>query len=156
MPLYKTQDMWLDYSAVDLFLITTNAYVKANGALIMGAGIAQQARDRYPGLPVALGKPIEAICKAQENFYATYGLLVSPKWPGAKVGAFQVKYHYNSRADLRLIQLSTYMLIDWCHKHPKAQVALNYPGIGLGGLSVKDVEPIIGALPDTVTIYTLE
>lgn len=47
--------MWSAYDDADLFLITTNSTLKKNGALLMGRGIARQARDLFPGLDLALG-----------------------------------------------------------------------------------------------------
>lgn len=49
-------DMWSAYDGADLFLVTTNGVVTRDGKLVMGAGIARQARDRFPGLDEALGK----------------------------------------------------------------------------------------------------
>jgi hypothetical protein len=42
-------------------LITTNATIIARAALVMGRGIARLAKERFPGLDVALGKRIQAV-----------------------------------------------------------------------------------------------
>ncbi|HRQ42375.1 MAG TPA: hypothetical protein PLD25_31040 [Chloroflexota bacterium] len=55
MPQFKTGDVWTAYVAADLFLITTNATITVQGALVMGRGIARQAKERFPGLDIALG-----------------------------------------------------------------------------------------------------
>ncbi|MFW6042645.1 MAG: hypothetical protein ACOC9C_03095, partial [Chloroflexota bacterium] len=86
--------MWTAYDDADLFLITTNSTLKKNGALVMGRGIAQQARNRFPGLDLALGREIARRCGNRGE----YGLLVSPRWPAAKLGAFQVKTDYGRPA----------------------------------------------------------
>jgi hypothetical protein len=91
MPWFMVGDMWTAYTAADLFLITTNATITARGALVMGRGIARQAKERFPGLDVALGRQMQALCGNQ----GVYGLLVSPRWPIAKLGACQVKRHYS-------------------------------------------------------------
>jgi hypothetical protein len=62
MPIFKTGDMWTAFDEATLFLLTTNATIKRNGALVMGRGIARQARDRFPGLDAALGKQILSVC----------------------------------------------------------------------------------------------
>jgi hypothetical protein len=82
-----------------------------------------------------------------------YGLLISPRWPDAKLGTFQVKRHYSQAASLELVRRSTAALCAWCADHPDAQVALNFPGIGNGRLHREDVLPIITQLPDQVTIW---
>jgi hypothetical protein len=158
MPQQRQGDMWSVYQAADLFLITTNATLKQNGALVMGRGIAQQARDRFPGLDLALGRHIDMVDGGSEDArrrgLSEYGLLVSPRWPAAKLGAFQVKSHYHQPADLALITHSTEALAVWCEGHPQAAVHLNYPGVGNGGLHPDDVWPIVARLPETVTLWT--
>ena len=139
-------NMWSAYPQADLFLITTNSTLKNNGCLVMGKGIALEAAQRFPALPQKLG-----IAVAREG--ATYGLLIAKNWPTAKIGAFQVKTDWRKPALPELIALSTQMLIDWCANHPDAQVHLNFPGIGAGGLYAGLVLTIIQELPDTVTVW---
>ena len=50
MSVFMTGDMWRVFDEVDYFVITTNAIIKRNGAVVMGAGIAKQMRDKYPGI----------------------------------------------------------------------------------------------------------
>ena len=150
MPIFKTGNMWTAYENADLYLITTNSTLKkGTHALVMGRGIARQARDRFPGLDAALGKQILSTCGNQGQ----YGLLVSPRWPKARLGAFQVKRHYSQPASLELIRHSTTALCTWCVEHPNTLVHLNFPGIGNGRLRREDVLPIIAQLPDQVTIW---
>ena len=116
----------------------------------MGRGIARQARDRFPGLDVALEKQILNVCGNPSTLLRAgqgqYSLLVSLRWPEARLGAFQVKRHYGQPASLELIRQSTAVLCAWCIEHPDASVHLNFPGIGNGRLS--RVLPIIMSLPD--------
>ncbi|MCZ7673767.1 MAG: hypothetical protein M5U34_44955 [Chloroflexi bacterium] len=149
MPQFRLGNMWTAYAAADLFLITTNATITVRGALVMGRGIARQAKERFPGLDIALGRHIQALCDNQ----GVYGLLVSPRWSTAKLGGFQVKRHYSQAASLELIRRSTAALCAWCAEHPDAQAALNFPGIGNGRLRRDDVLPIIAQLLDQVTIW---
>lgn len=149
MPQFQTGNMWTVYPTTDLFLITTNSTLRRDGALVMGQGIARQARDRFPGLAQTLGHHILNLCGNQGE----YGLLISPHWPAAKLGAFQVKQHYRHSTNLELIQNSTTALCTWCTEQPKAIVALNFPGIGNGRLPRTAVFPILQQLPDTVTIW---
>jgi hypothetical protein len=146
IPTCKLSDMWSVWEESDLFLVTTNGSLKRNGALVMGRGIAQEALDRFPGLDLVLGK---AIGRSGRE----YGLLVSPRWPAAKLGAFQVKLRYWEDADLELIRLSTEMLLAWLKEHPDQRADLNFPGIGCGRLSLDVVRPIIEVLPSSVHIW---
>jgi hypothetical protein len=115
----------------------------------MGRGLARQARDRFPGLDKAVGRQILHLC----GNLGEYGLLVSPRWPETKLGAFQVKLHYRQPAGLELIRYSTAALCTWCVEHPDASIHLNYPGIGNGRLQREDVLPIIAQLPAQVTVW---
>jgi hypothetical protein len=130
-----------------LFAITTNSTITKDGRLVMGRGIAQQARDRFPGIDKELA--------SQFTSGARYGLLVSPQWPVQKLAAFQVKIHWRSKASLDLIEYSSACLLEWCVAHPTAQVHLNFPGIGNGRLGYEQVLPFLQPLPDTVTIWQL-
>ena len=58
MPTFKHGDMWDSYDDVNMFCITTNNAIKKNGALVMGRGIAKEAKDRFPGLDLRLGSLI--------------------------------------------------------------------------------------------------
>jgi len=157
MPYFQCGDMWTAFATTHLFLITTNSTIGKDGALIMGRGIARQARDRFPGLAASLGQHILNVSDGRSTLLRTslgkYGLLVSPRWPEAKLGAFQVKYHYRLPASLELIHYSTAMLCAWCAAHTNAQVVLNYPGIGNGRLHREAILPIIAQLPEQVTIW---
>lgn len=149
MPQFHQGETWDAYDDADLFLITTNSTLKQNGALVMGRGIARQARDRFRGLDLALGREIAAVC----GHLGHYHLLVSPRWPAAKLGAFQVKTHYARPASPALIRQSALALLAWCEDHPGATVCLNFPGIGNGGLARAQVLPLLKALPNNVHIW---
>jgi hypothetical protein len=149
MPQFRTGNIWTVYATADLFLITTNATLKQNGALVMGRGIARQARNSFPGLDKVLGQEIEKLCGSQGR----YGLLVSPRWPTARLGVFQVKRHYHRPASLDLIRYSTAALCTWCEAQPQSGVHLNFPGVGNGRLPREVVLPIVAQLPEQVTIW---
>jgi len=145
--------MWTAYDTADLFLITTNSTLRRDGTLVMGRGMARQARDRFPGLDAALGGQIRQVCGSGGQ----YGLLISPRWqPGAaphKLGCFQVKRHWQRPADLTLIGHSVTALTWWARLHSDCHIHLNFPGIGNGGLARTAVLPLLTALPDNVTIW---
>lgn len=143
--LIRKGDMWTIWQEADLFCITTNSYIRSDGALVMGRGIALQTKQRFPGVEFALGKRIRHL--------GLYGLLVSEKWPAAKLAAFQVKRHFAHAAELDIIRHSAAMLAEWAEAHPQAQVHLNFPGIGYGRLEYDQVLPIIETLPENVSIW---
>ena len=141
--------MWLAYDEADLFLVTTNSTLQPGNILVMGQGIAKQARERFPGLNKALGQQIAQTCGRNGQ----YGLLISPCWPQAKIGAFQTKTDVRQPASLFLIQGSTTTLKQWAEAHPQAQIHLDFPGTGYGDLLREKVLPIVNQLPDNVTLW---
>ncbi len=132
----------------DLYIATTNSELNNRNALIMGAGSAKSVKLRYPGIEQHFGELIDK----QRNKHYKYGLIVVD-YEGQLVGAFQTKTSYKYASDPTLIKQSVEMLVSWCNANPTKTVALPYPGIGYGGLTISEVEKIIAPLPDTVTVF---
>jgi hypothetical protein len=142
MPGYYVGDVWSAFDDVDFLFFTANSVVSPEG-LVMGAGMARQVRDRFPIIPVVFGRRVIEIAPQD------YNVLVF-----GKIGAFQTKRHYAQPSTLELIASSVAALnnfISFFAIPPK--IALNYPGIGLGGLSKHKVFPIIQRLPSNVQIW---
>lgn len=149
MPDYRKGDMWSVLTSVDHFIVTTNAVVKNDGALVMGAGLAKQARDRQPGLDKMFGTAI----KLWHDPGEPYGCML---WANNTFGMFQVKHHYKDQANMHLIIYSTGMLQAFAQSNPTKQYALNFPGIGNGKLKYDDVKPVIDLLPRNVQVWTFK
>ena len=45
-------DMWSVFGKTDLFCITTNSFIRRDGQLVMGRGIALAAKKRVPHIAV--------------------------------------------------------------------------------------------------------
>ena len=129
-------NVW-DYAA-DVVCITTNGFIKRNGAAVMGRGVAKQALIRYPGVDVVLAKNLKDNGNHVSHLYA--GLL-----------AFPVKHNWWEPADMVLIARSAAELARL------VDLGLTYvlprPGCGNGQLSWEDVRPVIkDLLPDNVHV----
>jgi hypothetical protein len=144
MAVFKKGDMWQRLGQVDLFCITTNSTIKQNGSLVMGRGIASQAKKRLPQLPGLAAKLIR-VSESDYGFVVVGGL-------HPVIGLFQVKRHFSNKADLGLIKLATIRLFQYIVLY-NLTVCLNFPGIGNGRLSRDEVLPIVGLLPDNVEIW---
>ena len=163
MPTFATGDMLAAWDTADLNLITANASLLTGTRLVMGAGIAKQVRERWPGIDASLGRAVLQRCLAftrftwQEQSYRVftppYGLLLSPEWPVKRLGLFQVKGRFYTAASLELIAASVQQLRRFCAEHPQAVVNLNFPGIGCGRLPRETVLPLLLELPATVVIW---
>lgn len=142
----------------DWLLFTANSTLNSRGELVAGKGAALAVKQKYPAIPFAIGQNILQTC----GNLGTYGVAIPyhslmPVYD-RQIGAFQTKRYWNDKAELSLVAYSTKCLIDLIEEgiHDLSvytTVALKYPAVGLGGLSVKDVYPIINVLPDTVNIY---
>lgn len=161
-------DMWSAWDEADLFLVTTSATCSMVGtALVMGRGAAKEARDRFAHYRIdyALGAAVQAKVggaiidhDTRYKVYDRYHLIVSDKWPEAKLGIFQTKEWFSRPSDEMLISLSCNALSDWVSRGRELLgrdpvVHLNCPGIGHGRLNFEQVEPYIKELPSCVNIW---
>ncbi len=152
MATFHKGDMWDRLGKVDLFCITTNGTIKKDGRLVMGAGIAKEARDRLPGIDRNLAEAIQRDPTFPHTFWPTENNTMQRILP------FQVKNHFREMADINLIEHSCYLLLREILNRLTLYgytitVALNFPGIGYGGLERNKVLPIISILPDNVEIW---
>lgn len=113
-------------------VIPTNGTVKANGAGIMGKGVALQALERYPSLDIALGRLIKAV-----------GTSVGVLSLEQRLIAFPVKYQWYQPAKLELIACSCRELIELADAYKMHTVVLPRVGCGNGQLLYSDVRPIL-------------
>ena len=143
MPHFVTGDMWEVYPHTDHFIITTNAIVTRAGRLVMGRGIAQQARDLF----IDLDRDLAHIVKMYGPRYG-YQPTMKP------VDIFQVKHHWKDEASLELIKHSADMLRHYADNYSTRRFDLNFPGIGNGRLRHSDVKPLLDDLPHNVHIWT--
>lgn len=130
-----------------LFIVTTNGNLRADGRLVMGAGAAADAKHLYPNIELIAGKSIIEHGIKRNGFYL-YGFLLIAH----EIAIFQTKGNWRDKADINLLQASCNMLRVWCNENPCRPVRMNFPGIGLGGLSEHAVLAIIKYLPDSVTV----
>ena len=139
----------------DLYIVTTNGVV-LNDRLVMGAGSAQAAAWKYPGIEATAAAVIRRhairsmpVSGGAEHF--TYGFVpIFPPAPGeAGLGIFQTKLDWRNAAKTDLIRLSADLLGEWLKDHPGLTVRAAFPGVGRGGLTVAMVEPFIRDLPVT-------
>lgn len=149
-------NMWSVYNESDLFCITCNSELNSKGELIMGKGIAKQAKEMFPldDLSFMLAYEIKHTCGP----LGIYGLIIPHYrvWRTHHIGAFQTKTYWRQPARLDIILRSTAALLEWIESHPEVKrVDLNFPGIGEGKLERSAVLPLIEVLPDTVHIWEL-
>lgn len=145
--LLEKGNMWSILDLTDYFIFTGNSYIRTDGALVMGRGMAQKVRDKWPGIDKTIGHEITHLSR--------YLIVIENYFPmTTKIGAFQVKYHFKDKAELNLIHQSTTLLAHLANDVPDKRFDMNFPGIGNGRLDYTDVITIIRELPDNVHIWT--
>ncbi len=149
-------NMWDFYDDADYFIFTGNSYIKTNGALVMGRGMAKQVRDKF----LDIDKVIGSVISMTSGHLGFYGLrfagvtLTESSCRSYKIGVFQVKKHFKDKATTDIIKASMTVLKRFADSCNTQQIHMNYPGIGFGCLTKKVVYPIIEKLPDSVHIWT--
>lgn len=141
-----TGDLW-SYPA-DLITITTNGFVKKNGAAVMGAGCAKEAKEKVNNLEYVLGRALDNIGNHTTllGYYEDKGIASLP-----------VKHNFWEKADIKLIERSIHELIAITDQHGFESVVIPRPGCGNGGLLWEDVRgDIMGYLDDRFTIIGYE
>ena len=145
MPISR-QELWMNVPKPVMYVVTTNAFVKTNGELVMGRGAAYQATKRIPFIAKRCAESIDH--GMVYGFQVVYPAGVHQ--PG--FGIFQVKRYWMDDASLMLIKKSAGMLERYARMSPGLKIRLNFPGIGNGKLSRSDVEPLLTDLAKVVTI----
>lgn len=130
----------IDITDADAICVTTNGIVKANGELVMGAGIALAFAKRFPNLPRYLG---ECVTEKGNQVYS-----VLPSLFTKSVASFPTKHHWKDQSDLKLIHTSAHQLVEKANKWRWQKVILPRPGCGLGGLKWADVKAVIEPILD--------
>lgn len=130
-------DLW-DYPA-QVICLTTNGTIKKNGHVVMGRGVAQQARDKFRDLDLLLATMIRR-----------EGLRVS--FLTTKLFSFPVKYNWWEKADLELISKSARQLAQIASDQPNLIFVLPRPGCGNGQRTWDEVKPLLQDLPDNVHV----
>lgn len=137
-------DFWEIVEAAEgkcLLCVTTNGVVKPSGELVMGKGIALQFKQRFPTLPITLGRFIKT------QLSGNYPHLVLGQLHD--IVSFPTKDHWRDSSSLKLIERSARAILeiaDWSHckggpKYPR--IFSVRPGCGAGGLEWEKVREVL-------------
>lgn len=109
--------------------VTTNGVVKKNKELVMGAGIALAAKQKFPSLAKILG---QLVLESGNHVYII---------PEFQIASFPTKMDWKDNSSLELIEQSCQELVkkskDW------DLIVLPRPGCSLGKLDWSQVKPIL-------------
>jgi len=147
-------NMFTDYNTNDHYLITTNSVVTTQGKLVMGAGNALEAKNRFDKIDGVFGDCINRLFGDwPRDSYPHYGCIPDVY---KNIGMFQTKYHWRDPSPIDLIRISVDMFSNYVHRHPMEIFHLPFPGINNGGLRPGQVYPIIMRLPNNVVVWRLQ
>lgn len=139
-------DLWT--TLADAKCITTNGFVKKNGEAVMGAGVAKQAKSRYPSLPKHFG----SLLKEKGNHVMIIGTEVARESDvlhrAFDYVAFPVKHNWWEKADIDLIERSANELVSLTNFMGWREVLLPRPGCNNGKLNWIDVKKVIEPILD--------
>lgn len=139
----KQGDLW-EYPAA-YRCVTTNGEVISRGLnrfeLVMGAGVAKDAKFRFPELPFKLGNWVleygnrAFICKEE------------------KIITLPTKLDWRKKSIPELIERSLGQVVAIVNKFKVESVALSRPGCGNGGLDWRQIRPMcLRLLDDRFTV----
>ncbi|MNJ08745.1 hypothetical protein D3C77_28690 [compost metagenome] len=150
----------------DAFCITTNGFVKPNGAAVMGRGCALTAKTRLKGIDKELGSLIKENGNIVQVITWTKGKAVlsfpvKPEWTLCKPDKSNVVTHqrkwfkphdmvpgYASLASLVVIERSAHELVALADTMGWKKVVLTKPGCKNGQLGWVEVRPVLSDVFD--------
>lgn len=134
---------------VDVICVPTNGSIKADGRNIMGCGVAKQAAELFPELPLILGEKLQTF----GNYFHYLKYFEDRAYT---IASFPVKHFWqDEEADLKLIEASCKDLVE--STMPEVTVALPRVGTGAGRRLWSEVKPVLEKyLDDRFIIVSLE
>lgn len=122
-------NLW-EYFGRAVIAITTNGMVTKSGKAVLGNGCARQAGERLPDFAAKLGRLLTERGNHVQDL-------------GNGIVNFPVEHSPYENPDLRLIERSTKELVELADTRGWEMVVVPRPGCGGGGLSWKEVKPLL-------------
>jgi len=169
------KDIWSSLGNVDAICITSNGFIKNNGKTVMGRGIALEARNKFKGIDLCLGKAIKKNGWNMVNFLIREGKTWIISFPVKRdfliydypveeklVKHMKNKFHpgqivpgWALKAELEIIEMSSKILQHTINNQDWSDVYMTQPGCHNGELNWEDVEPILDKYLDerVIVVY---
>lgn len=149
MAKYKHGDIWSELDNSCIILITTNSTINKRGELVMGAGSAKQAKDRFPNLPKIWGKSVRGFRDLD------YNIIITELENNIFIGALQTKRFWKDPSTKNLVAKSLQKLQEYAESNPTIQFHCVMPGIGKGKLDINKILPFTDLCPNNITFWQL-
>lgn len=141
-----TGDIWYYHSKGNWIVVTTNSTINTKGEVVMGKGLALEAKIKFPRLPKLLTNQFTT-SRQRTCFWEDYRIITFPT---------KVNWYENSKLDI--IESSCVELLDWL-KDTTVTPPIYLPRVGCGNgkLQWKDVQPLLEKyLDDRFTVVYLK
>lgn len=132
----------------DAICITTNGFVYGDQrAATMGRGSAGEAKNKWPGVQLILGRTIDHAGN-HVHLLTTNQKTLAPglAWKEHKLPyhliSFPTKHHWRDPSDIQLIDKSCQQVRRFADEMGFRSVVIPRPGCGLGQLSWDEVRPV--------------
>lgn len=129
---------------LDAICVPTNGRIRKHGSAVMGAGVALQAAQRWPGIDRRLGALLKEFGSHVYRIAGPHDTLdLGQPVPFAELDVFSLptKHDWRAPAEIGLIERSLGELREATAQHQR--VGLPRPGCGNGGLLWKAVRPLV-------------
>ncbi len=124
--------------------VTTNGILDRNGDLVMGRGIALEAKQKCPKIAQKLGQLVQLY--GNLPFYLEEVNIIS----------FPTKHHWKDKSDIRLIISSALKIKEMIPIYLLRQIYSVWPGCSNGGLTVEVVKPVLEDIWRTDTFIIID
>lgn len=173
MLILENQNIWA-LTSQGAIGIPTNGFVARNGVGVMGAGLAYDAKNRYPGIVYELGlhlrKNGNVVGWLRKEPHQIIAIPVKPSFhkienqnqkrkilPRVRklYGIGETVPGFHCMADIELIESSLNQLVEFIAKNSLNTVFIPLLGCGNGGLSpTRDLFPLLERmnLPDSIVL----
>jgi hypothetical protein len=148
---------------IDAICITTNGNYTKQGMAVMGAGLALEAKERYPKVQVNLGKYLRLMgsnipyiigaVDATGKYLDITAENIAKKEFKCLIISFPTKNHFKEDSSLELIKQSCQMIKEMADKYQLKNIALPKVGCGLGRLDWEKVKSEIIDLLDNRFVF---
>ena len=137
--------IWANFGKLGhIVVVTTNQSFDLKGNLVMGAGIALEAKKRIPDLPALMS--YECVGYKVPYYYTVLG--------DRGIGCLQTKFNWKHWSPIGLVANSIEAFYEHTRKFPDIIFHCPLVATGYGGLNWElDVLPLVAKLPDNVIFY---
>lgn len=142
MPLHRKGEI---FDAPGVHIVTANAFITSDCALVMSLGASLSMKTRFPEMPRIFGAMVREYC----GHLGRYGLLLY----GSK-GILQTRYDIQGRLEPELITYGLKILYSIAEGNPALTYNVTHPGLSLSRISIAEIDHLLERLPQNVRIWT--